>query len=59
MWWSYKYMLCLWVGCVVMGAFYLVYLWDGKSPVEFIIGQIVLGLVGAAREMYLKKYVLK
>jgi hypothetical protein len=51
-------MLSLWVGCVVMGSFYLVSFGGGNRP-EFIIGQIVLGVVGAAREMYLKRYVLK
>lgn len=58
MWWSHKYMLCLWVGCVVMGSFYLLSFGGGNKP-EFIVGQIVLGIIGAAREMYLKKYVLK
>lgn len=51
-------MLCLWVGCVVMGSVYLLSFGGGNKP-EFIVGQIVLGIIGAAREMYLKKYVLK
>jgi len=47
-------MTFFWVGCAVMGIVYLLGVWDGQGSAAFIVGQIVLGIVGVAREFYIK-----
>ncbi len=48
------WMTFFWVGCAVMGIVYLLGVWDGQGSAAFIVGQIVLGIVGVAREFYIK-----
>lgn len=52
-------MLFLWSGCIVMGLVYLFGLWDGQGSPAFIVGQIVLGLVGLLRETYISRHYRK
>ncbi|MCS4309690.1 hypothetical protein M2404_004067 [Rheinheimera pacifica] len=56
MWKSHKLMLSMWIGVAVMGAVYLLGIWDGVEHPAFIVGQIVLGCIGAARELHLNKH---
>ena len=55
MWKSHQYMLCLWTGCAVMGAVYLLGLWDRNDSPAFIVGQIAMSIFGILRELHLKK----
>lgn len=59
MWKSHEYMLCLWTGCAVMGTVYLFCMWNGDDSPAFIVGQIVMSILGIQRELYLKKSVIK
>jgi hypothetical protein len=52
---SSSLMLCLWTGGIVMGAAYLLGLWDGQGSPAFIVGQIVLSVIGVLRELHLRK----
>ncbi len=45
-----KYVSCIWVGCIVMGLAYLVGFDYDKEATPFVIGQVVLGVVGLIRE---------
>lgn len=38
-----------------MGSVYLIGIWDETGSPAFIIGQIVLGAIGALRELHLRK----
>lgn len=49
-WKSGKAMRCLWIGCIIMGLGYALFLLDERDALPFVIGQIVLGLIGLARE---------
>lgn len=53
---SAAWMQFLWMGCIVMGIVYLTGLWDGNGSPAFIIGQIVLGVVGLLRERYVRAH---
>ena len=52
-------MLCLWTGCIVMGLIYLFGLWDGQGSLEFIVGQVVLGIIGVLRETYIVRHYVR
>lgn len=52
-------MLFLWTGCIVMGAIYLFGVWDGLGSPAFIVGQIVLGVVGMLREAYIIRHYVR
>lgn len=54
-WESHKEMCGIWIGCIVMGLAYLFAFYDGSYSPAFIIGQVVLGVYGLLRELYLKK----
>ncbi|MGP5159854.1 hypothetical protein [Pseudoalteromonas prydzensis] len=54
-WTKHSLMISLWIGAIVMG---FIYLFGLKTPDEspfFIVGQIVLGGLGLAREVFLKR----
>ncbi len=53
---SAAWMQFLWMGCIVMGLVYLFGLWDSKGSSAFIVGQIVLGVVGLLRERYVRTH---
>lgn len=48
-------MTFIWTGSAVMGAAYLIGLWDGHGSPAFIVSQIVLGIIGAVRERYIRR----
>lgn len=52
---SSSWMLSLWIGCIVLGSAYLFGLRSHDESPAFIVGQIIMGLVGAGREIYLQK----
>jgi len=49
-WKSGRMMQCLWIGCIVMGLTYAIFFREGNGALAFSIGQVVLGLIGLARE---------
>lgn len=51
---SASLMSFFWAGCAVMPLVYLYGLWDGRSSPAFIVGQVVLGVVGLCREAYIQ-----
>lgn len=59
MWTSHESMLWLWVACVITGAGSLLCLWNGSGSPSFIIGQIIMGLIGIMRERHLAKHGFK
>lgn len=44
------YMLLLWAGAIVMGLTYLVGFGATKESLSFVVGQVVLGVLGLLRE---------
>lgn len=54
-WKSGNQMRCLWIGCIVMGLAYAVFLLDSREALAFVLGQVVLGLIGLARESVVAK----
>lgn len=53
---SATWMQSLWTGCIVMGLVYLLGLWDGHGSPAFIVGQIMLGVIGVLREIYIARH---
>lgn len=49
-WKSTSSMRCFWIGCIVMGLAYAVFMWDGSGSMAFIVGQVFIGCIGLARE---------
>lgn len=54
-WTLHSAMVTLWTGAIVMGLVYFIALKSPEESAAFIIGQVVLGSFGLAREMYLKR----
>lgn len=52
---SSNWMLSLWIGSVVLGAVYLLGFGDGQGSPAFVVGQVVLGVIGSLRELYLQR----
>jgi hypothetical protein len=52
-------MISLWIGSIVMGLVYLIGLKTPEESAAFIVGQIVLGCFGLAREIHLKRHGFK
>lgn len=52
---SHQGMLFLWTGCIVLGSAYLLFFYDESKSSAFIFTQIVLGVLGILREIYIKK----
>jgi len=44
-----------WMGCVVLGIIYLFGIWDGQGTSAFIVGQIIMGVIGLIREYQINK----
>ena len=53
------FFLKVWVGAIVLGLAYLVFLKSPEESAAFIVGQIVLGVVGVVRELGLQSKVGK
>ena len=50
-----KTMMVIWSGAVVMGLAYLIFLKDADESAAFIVGQVVLGVIGLYRECTVKE----
>ena len=46
-----NFFLTVWVGAITLGLAYLVFLKSPEESAAFIVGQIVLGVVGVVREL--------
>lgn len=54
-WKSATMMRRFWLGCVVMGLTYALFLWEGNGTLMFVIGQVFMGSIGLAREAFIAK----
>ncbi len=52
---SSKYMLAIWIGCIVLGFAYIAFIWNGSDSLAFVVGQIVLGVIGIVREISINR----
>lgn len=52
---SSNLMLWFWIVCAVLGLAYLFFLWPKTGSPAFIVSQIFMGLMGAMRELHLRR----
>ena len=52
---SSNWMLWFWIGSAVLGLVYLFGLWDRTGSPAFMVSQVVMGVLGAVRELYLQR----
>lgn len=57
LWRSTRIMCCYWMGCIVIGIAYALFMWDGSASLAFVVGQIAMGAIGLAREAVVAKQV--
>lgn len=53
---STRWMSFYWIGCIVMGFVFLFGIWNWQGSSAFIVGQIVMGVIGLLREVYIKRH---
>ena len=47
--------MCYWVGCAVLGSVYLIAFEYSPDALPFILSQVLMGLIGARREVDILK----